>query len=190
MRGILKRGYMEDLDIVDENGNPTGQVEARDIVHEKGLQYRSSHVWVMRKKEGKTQVLLQKRSPHKSSYPSCYDISSAGHVPAGMGYLENAVKELGEELGIQVETDKLIGCGLHRMFADSEFHGKRFLDRQVAMVYLLWYDVEEDDLLLQKEEVESVKWFDFDECLDIVKNNTILNCLDMRELEIIGKGIR
>lgn len=180
---------MEYLDIVDDNGNLTGQVEARDVVHEKGLQYRSSHVWVVRKKEGKTQVLLQKRSPRKKSYSNCYDISSAGHVPSGMGYLENAVKELGEELGIQVEADKLIECGLHRMFADSVFHGKRFLDRQVAMVYVLWYDIEESEVQVQEEEVDSMKWFDFEECLKIVKGNTILNCLDIKELELIEEYI-
>jgi isopentenyldiphosphate isomerase len=28
------------------------------------------------------QVLLQKRSPDKDSYPGCLDISCAGHIPA------------------------------------------------------------------------------------------------------------
>lgn len=176
---------MEYLDIVDENGNPTGQVEARDVVHEKGLRYRSTHVWVVRRKENKLQVLLQKRSPYKESYPECWDISSAGHIPAGMGYLENAVKELEEELGLQVEKDKLIECGLYSMFADSIFHGKRFIDKRVSMVYLLWYDIEDEDIVFQKEEIECVKWFDFEECMDGVRNNKFSNCLELKELEMI-----
>ena len=69
------------LDIVDELGNPTGKVVEREIAHQKGIRHRTSHVWLVRKRNNKVQVLLQKRSHNKDSFPDCYDISSAGHIP-------------------------------------------------------------------------------------------------------------
>jgi len=53
--------------------------------------HRTSHVWLLREKQGKIQVLLQKRSETKESLPGCYDISSAGHIPAGMDFVESAI---------------------------------------------------------------------------------------------------
>ena len=74
---------MEMLDIVDENGVPTGETVDREAAHRNGIRHRTSHVWILRKRNGKTQVLLQKRSLNKDSHPGCYDTSSAGHIPSG-----------------------------------------------------------------------------------------------------------
>ena len=67
---------MEWLDVVDQNGDPTGEVVSRDTAHEKGIWHRTSHVWLVRIRDGRLQILLQKRSENKDSYPGCYDISS------------------------------------------------------------------------------------------------------------------
>ena len=72
----------EMLDIVDENGVPTGRSVPRTVAHAEGLRHRTSHVWIVRRKAGRVQVLLQMRCAAKDSYPGCYDISSAGHIPA------------------------------------------------------------------------------------------------------------
>ena len=40
---------MELLDIVDEKGNPTGEVKERALIHREGLLHRTSHVWIARK---------------------------------------------------------------------------------------------------------------------------------------------
>ena len=74
---------MEWLDVVDEKGNPTGERVERKEAHRRGIRHRTSHVWILREQEGEVQVLLQKRSQGKDSHPGCYDISSAGHIPAG-----------------------------------------------------------------------------------------------------------
>ena len=36
----------EMLDIVDENGLPTGQAVPRTVAHAEGLRHRTSHVWI------------------------------------------------------------------------------------------------------------------------------------------------
>ena len=64
----------EYLDIVDENGNPTGEIIDRTTAHQKGIRHRTAHVWLLRHKNGRIQILLQKRCAAKSSYPGCYDI--------------------------------------------------------------------------------------------------------------------
>ena len=66
---------MEYLDIVDENGVPTGKIAERTAAHKQGLRHRTSHVWILRERAGKVEVLLQKRSQNKDSFPGCYDIS-------------------------------------------------------------------------------------------------------------------
>ena len=94
----------EMLDIVDENGLPTGQAVPRTVAHAEGLRHRTSHVWIVRKKNGAVQVLLQMRCAAKDSYPGCYDISSAGHIPAGAEFVGSALRELKEELGVTAAT--------------------------------------------------------------------------------------
>ena len=59
----------EMLDIVDENGVPTGQSVPRTTAHAEGLRHRTSHVWIVRRKNGRVQVLLQMRCAAKDSYP-------------------------------------------------------------------------------------------------------------------------
>lgn len=102
---------MEMLDIVDEHGNPTGKTVEREKAHEDGKMHRTSHVWLLRKKQGKVQVLLQKRTVTKGSFPGCYDVSSAGHIPAGMEFIESAIRELQEELGMARQKASL--CSLY-----------------------------------------------------------------------------
>lgn len=42
---------MEYLDIVDEMGNPTGEIVEREYAHRHGIRHRTSHVWLLRKKQ-------------------------------------------------------------------------------------------------------------------------------------------
>ena len=79
---------VEYLDIVDGNGNPTGETVERAYAHKNGVRHRTAHVWILRKRADKIQVLLQKRA-ETTSFPGCYDISSAGHIQAGQEFLES-----------------------------------------------------------------------------------------------------
>lgn len=179
---------MEYFDIVDENGKPTGDVISRQEAHEKGIRHRTSHVWILRKKEGRLQILLQKRSKNKDSFPGCYDISSAGHIPAGQGYVASALRELQEELGYTAEAEQLQYCGKRSFQFQRKFHGKMFHDHQVSSVFVLWLDFDEDAFTLQKEEVESVRWFDFEACKKAVADGSIPNCIFSEELDMLTKN--
>lgn len=183
LEGVIS---MELLDLVDENGIPTGETVDRATAHREGLRHRTAHLWLLRRREGRVQVLLQKRSMEKDSYPGCYDISSAGHIPAGVDFISSALRELQEELGLEARPEELILCGVRRFEYEDTFHGRPFHDNQVSRVYALWRDVEQEDLTLQKEEVSAVCWMDYDDCLQGVKEHRFPNCIRLDELEMLS----
>ena len=119
---------MEIFDIVTEQGIPTGETISRDEAHRDGILHRTAHVWVIRKKDSGYDILLQKRSRDKDSFPGLYDTSSAGHIPAGQEPLVSALRELQEELGITAQPDQLTYADTFRIQYEKEFHGKPFRD--------------------------------------------------------------
>ncbi len=109
------------------------------------------------------QVLLQKRSRSKETFPGCFDASCAGHLSAGDAFLDGALRELSEELGLKARPEELFFVGLYSYEVEADFGGKHVRDREVAAVYLYQKEVDIQTLKLQEEEVESVSWIDFEE---------------------------
>lgn len=181
---------MEYLDIVDENGLPTGEIIDRETAHAKGILHRTSHVWIVRMRNEKLEILLQKRCDTKESFPGCYDISSAGHIPAGVDFKESAVRELEEELGVVVKEEDLITCGDRVVLWDAEFFGKPFHDKQFSRVFALWCDKDESEFVLQEEEVSEVKWMVLEDLIKAVNEGSIPNCISVDELNIVKNGIK
>ena len=180
----------EILDIVDEFGEPTGRTVARSEAHRAGIRHRTSHVWLLRYRTGENgekilQVLLQKRCMQKDSFPGCYDISSAGHIPAGQDFLPSAVRELREELGIDADPTEFILCGRRHFSFTRMFRGETFYDNQVSNIYLLWRDLPESAFTPQPEEVEEVRWFDFENALRGAEDKSFPNCIYPEELKMV-----
>lgn len=182
---------MEYLDIRTPDGKVTGEIKERTLVHTDGDIHGTSHVWLIRRKQkGKFDILLQKRAATKDSYAGCYDISSAGHIPAGQDYLESALRELWEELGIKVEPEQLHFIGMHDGMMETEFYGKPFRDHEISAVYIYEDEVKDSDFVLQTEEVDSVAWMDFDDCRQQLWNGTIRNCIFYDEFKMLEQAIR
>ena len=181
---------MEYLDICSESGFPTGKIVLRDTAHEKGILHRTAHVWVVRKSETGYDILLQKRSAQKESFPGMYDTSSAGHIPAGSEPVPSALRELEEELGITAEPDQLMFIGKFRIRYEKEFHGKMFRDNEVTWVYLYREPVEISRLILQKSEVEEVRWFDLDEVWKEIHLSRTRFCVPADGLELLKKFLQ
>ena len=177
------------LDIVDEAGNPTGRTARRTDIHALGLLHRTSHLWLVRRRGGRVEILLQHRSPQKEAYPDCYDISSAGHIPAGSGFAESAIRELHEELGIEASEEELILCGRRRFIYRESHGGRPYVDNQISNVYIMWRDVPPEQMALQAEEVDGVRWMAFDELVQAVAGNTIRHCIAGEELEILARAL-
>ncbi|MBD5134964.1 MAG: NUDIX domain-containing protein [Lachnospiraceae bacterium] len=190
-RAVLDGKELELFDVLSDDFKETGIVRERSIVHEVGSWHKTSHVWIVRKTESGFDVLLQKRSSNKDSFPGCYDISSAGHIHAGDDFAESAVRELKEELGIEIECQELVQIGVHKGKTDTTFYGKPFLNHEYSNVYI--YDggnVHIKSLNLQIDEVESVMWLNYEEGTQKLFDGTIDNCVFRDEWDMIGEYLK
>lgn len=172
---------MEYFDIINEYGEFINEVRSREEVHRLGLWHRAVHIWIYRKHQGTYELLLQKRSANKDSHPSCYDMSCAGHVSAGDDYLESAIRELQEELGVTVQASKLIPIFIYPVHFQKYFHNQLFIENEMNQVYLCRLDLDKEAFCLQKEEVESLCWVPFIEIKKFMLNHQ--HCLIEDEVE-------
>lgn len=186
----LNGKQMEMFDVIDMDGNKTGNIKERGVVHREGALHATSHIWIARENEKSGyDILLQKRSACKDSHPGCYDISSAGHIGAGDDALNSALRELEEELGIKAEPHQLIEFGVQYKNYEGEFYGKPFRDNQRSILYLYKEPIDIENLILQESEIESVIWMDYREALDAIRGNTIEHCIYEEEFLKLGKAL-
>ena len=149
--------------------------------------HRTAHIWIIREMDGRVQILLQKRSQNKDSFPGKFDTSSAGHIQAGDEPLESALRELKEELGISAAPEQLHFAGTFPISFVKEFHGKVFRDEEVAFVYIYKEPVNTDELILQKEEVETVQWFDLEEVFMECEKRRDVFCVPVEGLKLVQR---
>ncbi|MBQ1240914.1 MAG: NUDIX domain-containing protein [Lachnospiraceae bacterium] len=179
---------MEMFDVIDEEGKSIGLIKERGVVHREGALHATSHIWIARPNAlSGYDVLLQKRSLDKDSHPGCYDISSAGHIVAGDGPLDSAIRELEEELGIMAKPEELLEFGVQYKNYEGEFYGKPFRDNQRSILYLYKEPLDIDTLRLQASEIESVIWMDYREALQAICENSIKHCIYEEEFRKLGK---
>lgn len=178
---------MEMFDVVDEKGMPTGKTVERSVAHAKGIRHRTAHIWIVEKKPQGYNVLLQKRSLNKDSFPGKYDTSSAGHVKAGDEPRDSALRELHEELGIVASPVDLHFVAPFKIQFEEVFHGRLFKDNEIAFVYVYEKPVIIENLVLQKEEVAGVKWFDLDELLAALNHHDPRFCVAPGGIQLVEK---
>ncbi len=147
---------MAKVTIVDKNDEVVGS-EERSEVYKKGLIHRLIRVLLFNKKG---QLLLQWRSKEEDTFPETWDQSAGGHVDADEEYEVAAYRELEEELGVSDAKLTMID----KFYTSGEI-GEKKINRFNA-VFVAEYD--KNDFVLQKEEVEKVKWFDIDELYNLV----------------------
>ena len=176
---------MEYLDIVDESGKPTGETISREIAHRYGILHRTAHVWIVRPSGKGYDILLQKRSMEKDSFPGLFDTSSAGHIPAGEEPVPSALREMQEELGIRAAAKQLQYAGNFRIQYEKEFHGHLFRDNEVTSVYVYAEPVDINSLTLQTSEVDEVRWFGLDEVWEEIQHSRERFCVPSQGLKVL-----
>lgn len=183
---ILDQKPMELFDIRDRHGALTGIVRERSVAHEDGSIHGTSHIWIVRPAgNGGYDLLLQKRSAQKDAFPGCFDISSAGHLPAGSDYLPSALRELKEELGLEAAPKDLTFIGFHEGDWSGEFYGRPFHNHEISAVYVYRKPVDISSLSLQAEEVEAVCWMPCSAVKEQVDAQNPLYCIYADELEML-----
>lgn len=152
----------EYLDIVDKNGNVTGEKELRSIVHEKGLWHRTVHIYFYRTVSNEIELLVHLRSKHKSARPNCWDTRFGGHVEAGQTFEEATKREVLEETGLDIKIDDLL---LGRI---STYDGGT--NKEVTQVYYYEFNDDLERISFDDGEVQEIKWMKISEIRKELEN--------------------
>ncbi len=139
--------HKEFLDIVTEKGETIRTLPRSEIHGNPSLIHRVVHVLVF---NGKSELLLQKRSMTKDVAPGKWDTSVGGHVNSGESLEEAVSRETEEELGI-------IGCD--PKFLYSYIHSNVY---ETELVYT-YSCTHTGKIEFQEDEIDEVRPWSLDE---------------------------
>lgn len=148
--------FMQELwQLYDEQGQPLANKGAvRSDVFSKGLLHGASHVWIWRHINQTPQILLQKRSATKETWPNLFDISAAGHIDVNEDPLTAAIRETHEEIGLAVTEADLNFIGVEKIYM-TDGNGK--IENEFQWIYL--YEINSNvEFKLHEDEVASLEW--------------------------------
>lgn len=86
------------LDVVDATDCVINHATRRQV-HARQLRHRAVHVFVF---DPASRLFVQKRAATKDTFSGYYDSSASGHLAAGEDYDTCAVRELNEELALNI----------------------------------------------------------------------------------------
>lgn len=121
------------LDVVEPDGTAVGP-RRRDEVHAEGLWHQVFHCLIVRPGPPAA-VVLQQRSARARSFPGKLDLSATGHLTAGE-VPADGVRELAEEMGVDVDPARLVPLGA-RLLVDDGGEGR---NRERVHAFLLLDD--------------------------------------------------
>lgn len=149
---------MEKRDLYDINRNLTGETiyKGDSIPDGKFILVVLSFI-----QNSKGEFLIQKRSVQKHGKYG----STGGHAKTGETSIQAMMTEINEEIGLNVNEDEL-----HLVYSGREDEDKIFFD-----LYYMKKDFSTNSLILQEEEVESVKWMTVDEIKQLISTNEFLD---------------
>ena len=171
---------MEYIDIFDYNNNPTGEIKEKTQAHEDGNFHRTAYVWIMNDKK---ELLLQKRSATKKSHPNFWDISGVGHIRAGETVIEGAIRELKEELGVEVKEEDL-------QYIATIKSTKNPKNMEFQYVYLLNCNKEIEEYIFEDNEVSEVKYVFYKDLEKMVEEKAEGLLIHEEEYKYLFKYIR
>ncbi|WP_173917830.1 NUDIX domain-containing protein [Halobacillus sp. Marseille-Q1614] len=154
----------EKLKIFSDWMTPVGEKD-RDEVHRDGDWHESFHCWFYRHDKDETFLYFQKRSDTKKEFPCLYDITAAGHIQCTEGRVEGGLREISEELGLQLSEKDIDYHGFYK----EELRVKTLKDREICHIYLYAYD--EAKTLTMNEEVTDVVRVNLEEFLSMISKN-------------------
>nr|WP_221898762.1 NUDIX domain-containing protein [Robiginitalea sp. SC105] len=119
--------------------------------HRQGLWHPTAHVWFY---TDRGEILLQRRSETKATDPGLWDVSVAGHIDAGETIREGALREIREEIGLEVPPTALEAIGV---FPSDRQHPGGICDREFNHVFLCRLNSPLNQLRPQEEEVAALR---------------------------------
>lgn len=169
----------EYFDLLDENGNKTGKIKLRTEVHRDGDWHKAVHIWII---NNKGDVLLQRRCATKDSNPNMLDISSAGHLSTGDDSLTGAIRELKEELNLNVNKEEL---QFIKTLKRSSKYTSTFINNEFDDLYILRTDKTINDMKFQEDEISEIFFVPYKKFKEMVNNKQPDLLLHEEEFEIL-----
>ena len=170
---------MELLDVLDENGNYTGQIEERKVIHEKGLWHIHVGVWIMNKKG---ELLFQQRSMQKKVNPGKWT-RTGGHVDSGETPLDAVQRETYEEIGVKIPLQDFRLLDISK--EETYIPDTKILNRHHIYSYFAYVDYKLEDYTMQPDEVSDLKYITIEEMEEAYKhkdnNYTFINWKDINK---------
>jgi 8-oxo-dGTP diphosphatase len=154
----------EYLDLIDKNGNLTGEKELRSVIHENGLWHRTVHIYFYRNNGSEIELLVHLRSKNKSSHPNCWDTRFGGHLESGQTFENAAIREVSEETGLSINIDDLL-VGKKRS-SDGE------KNKEITQVYYYEFNDDLDKISFDDGEVQEVKWMSINDIERAIKSES------------------
>lgn len=154
----------EYFDVLDENGDKTGKIKLRSEVHRDGDWHKAVHIWII---NNNGDILLQRRCPTKDSNPNMLDISMAGHLTAGDDSLTCAVRELKEELNLDISPNEL---QFIKTLKRSSKYTETFINNEFDDLYILRINKNIEEMKFQKEEISEIFFVPYKKFKDMVYN--------------------
>lgn len=145
--------------IVDENDNVIGKYPRKN--HAEWRLHRETSVLIVNTNNNIVKILVQERSDSGH-----LDYSASGHFPFEQDYLEAAIRETEEELGLNIPEDKFVKISKHRIDYNEKYTNNRF----ITLWEVMW-DYEIEDMKIDPSEVKSVKYITIEELKKIMKEN-------------------
>lgn len=140
----------ERIDILDADGNFTGQTAMKSEAHQNGWFHPTIHIWFYTK-DGR--LLIQQRAENKDTHPLFWDVSVAGHIGAGESVESSAVREAAEEIGVTISETDLQKIGV---FKSVHKHDKDLIDCEFHHTFLCELKVPLQQLKKQESEVKDL----------------------------------
>jgi len=175
---------MELIDILDEQGNLTGEVRTKAEVHSQGLWHRTAHIWFV---NSQGEILLQRRSELMENYPNMWDISVAGHISSGEAPRLAALREIKEEIGVDLDDSQLELIGVIKK--QAIINNGTYIDNEFNDVYLVKLDLDIEQFKKQVEEVKELRWLPIPEFKQWIADKKSDLLLHLEEDELLFKFI-
>ena len=141
---------MEYLNLYDKNGN---------LLEEKGIRGQKSNflvgIVIIFIENSKGEFLIQKTSSSRGNIFA----TTGGHVSYGSTFIDSIINEVKEELGLEVCREEIKEVNTY------------IREKYIQKVYYMKKDIDINDIIIQEDEVEYVKWLSKNKINELITNN-------------------
>lgn len=145
---------MDELqDVYDDRGIPTGEQKTKAQIFADGDWRLVTHAWIVDEQEN---MLVQRRVVDKGIFDNLWDVSMGGGIGAGENSRAACIREIDEELGLEVTAEELFYVGrfkIPKFIPERQQHTLEFSD-----TFFIKRTIDLADIKMQPTEVAEVAY--------------------------------